>query len=180
MTPLMQLKEELRQTILKCIKELYTGEVNVDFQLERSKAEGYGDFSTTVAFSLCKGLRKPPIEVAEIFIDRLQEEHLNSEFVIAAPGFINIYLSKSWKTDLLKEYANEKQKKPIQLDKLDLEKQLKDSLEYILFRSQWILEVFKSEGISPDADSLDYSSLSNDLEKKLLDELINLMDRCIR
>lgn len=176
MTPFMQLKEGLRKTILNCIVELYPNEASIDFQIERSKAEGYGDFSTTVAFSLCKSLRKPPMEIASILTNRLKGDMHNAELMIVAPGFINIYLSKNWKTDLLKEYASEKQSYPIQMDNQNLEENLKDSITYMLFRCQWILQVFAGEGVRPNADNFNYITLSNDLEKKLIDELVNLME----
>ncbi|WP_409347161.1 arginine--tRNA ligase [Paenibacillus sp. MBLB4367] len=55
-----------------------------------------GDYSTNVAMTLAKALRKPPLGIAHDLLELLQEEEsvkgLFSKVEAAAPGFLNFYL----------------------------------------------------------------------------------------
>lgn len=176
MPPFVQLKSRLKEKISSCIMELYPNEKTIEFQIEGSKGEGFGDYTTTVAFSLCKSLKKPPMEVASLLVARLKEV-LEAEAIEAvSPGFINLHLSKNWKTDLINEYIQAQDKKAVEIEGLNIDEGIMIRLKYIVFRSKWVLHVFLNEGVLPIADGFNYGVLSNKLERGLMDELVNLIE----
>ncbi|OOC42227.1 arginine--tRNA ligase [Thermosipho sp. 1074] len=87
--------------------------------------ERFGDFSTNVALIGAKYFRKPPLEIAKIFVAKLESDPLFLEVNIAGPGFINFRISKAFYISILEEMlkkgANYWRPKP---------KQLKVQLEY--------------------------------------------------
>jgi len=69
-----------------------------DVSLEISKAEQHGDYSTTLAFSISKDIKKPPFEIATILINEMRQ-NLPKEIKkveLAKNGFINFYLNKNF------------------------------------------------------------------------------------
>jgi len=69
-----------------------------DVLLEIPKDEQYGDYSTTLAFSISKDIKKPPFEIATMLIDKMQQ-NLPKEIIkvkLAKNGFINFYLNKNF------------------------------------------------------------------------------------
>ena len=71
-------------------------EVNPDdIHLEVTKTSEHGHFSTNVAMLLAGKLGKNPRDIAEILINKLQQEKSEIEKVeIAGPGFINFWMDK--------------------------------------------------------------------------------------
>ncbi|HZJ42047.1 MAG TPA: arginine--tRNA ligase [Patescibacteria group bacterium] len=68
-----------------------------DISLETPNDEQYGDYSTTLAFSVSKDIKKLPFEVATILINEMQQ-NLPKEIAkveLAKNGFINFYLNKN-------------------------------------------------------------------------------------
>ena len=68
-----------------------------DISLEIPNDEQYGDYSTTLAFSISKDIKKPPFEIATILINEMQQ-NLPKEITkveLAKNGFINFYLNKN-------------------------------------------------------------------------------------
>ncbi|TSA57573.1 arginine--tRNA ligase [bacterium] len=68
-----------------------------DISLEIPNDEQYGDYSTTLAFSISKDIKKLPFEVATILINEMQQ-NLPEEITkveLAKNGFINFYLNKN-------------------------------------------------------------------------------------
>ena len=69
-----------------------------DVSLEIPKDEQYGDYSTTLAFSISKDIKKPPFEIATILINEMQQ-NLPKEITkveLAKNGFINFYVNKNF------------------------------------------------------------------------------------
>jgi len=69
-----------------------------DVLLEIPKNEQYGDYSTTLAFSISKNIKKSPFEIATILINEMQQ-NLPKEITkveLAKNGFINFYLNKNF------------------------------------------------------------------------------------
>ena len=69
-----------------------------DVSLEIPKDEQYGDYSTTLAFSISKDIKKPPFEIAIILINEMQQ-NLPKEITkveLAKNGFINFYVNKNF------------------------------------------------------------------------------------
>lgn len=63
--------------------------------LERPAARGHGDLSTNIAMVITKSAKLPPLEIARMMADRLQESNnimkLCEKVEIAGPGFINFF-----------------------------------------------------------------------------------------
>ncbi len=69
-----------------------------DVSLEIPKDKQHGDYSTTLAFSISKDIKKPPFEIATILINEMQQ-NLPKEIKkveLAKNGFINFYLNKNF------------------------------------------------------------------------------------
>ena len=67
-----------------------------DVLLEISKNKQYGDYSTTIAFSINKDIKKSPFEIATILISEMQR-NLPKEIIkieLAQNGFINFFINK--------------------------------------------------------------------------------------
>ncbi|MCK4805849.1 MAG: arginine--tRNA ligase, partial [Candidatus Pacebacteria bacterium] len=69
-----------------------------DVLLEIPKNEQYGDYSTTIAFSISKDIKKSPHEIATILISEMQQ-NLPKEITkieLAKNGFINFFINKEF------------------------------------------------------------------------------------
>src|SRR3990172_4349650 len=71
--------------------------------VERPKKEGFGDFSTNIAMLLSPGEFQPARKLAAILIPKIEASPVVSGCEAAGPGFINIFLEKSYWYALLKE-----------------------------------------------------------------------------
>lgn len=60
--------------------------------LRRSAQERFGDYQANAAMSLGKTLRRPPREVAEAIVGRLDGNGILARVEVAGPGFINLTL----------------------------------------------------------------------------------------
>lgn len=60
------------------------------FEIEAPKVKEHGEYATNIALTLAKGLKLPPLKVAEILLKNLQDPvSLLEKSEIAGPGFIN-------------------------------------------------------------------------------------------
>ena len=69
-----------------------------DILLEIPKNEQYGDYSTTIAFSISKDIKKSPFDIATILINEMQQK-LPKEITkieLAKNGFINFFINKEF------------------------------------------------------------------------------------
>ncbi len=69
-----------------------------DVLLEIPKNEQYGDYSTIIAFSISKDIKKSPFEIATILINEMQQ-NLPKEITkieLAKNGFINFFINKEF------------------------------------------------------------------------------------
>jgi arginyl-tRNA synthetase len=94
----MSIKKELQEIIYDSLKKN-----NIDYQeeniiIETPKDLNNGDYSTTIAMALAKVLHKSPLEIAES-IKKEIDNQIIEKVEVAAPGFINIYLTKKRLTD---------------------------------------------------------------------------------
>jgi len=97
----------LKQIIKNLIKESYKkttikNKWNLSFipdiSLEIPKNEQYGDYSTTIAFSISKDIKKSPSEIAAILINEMKRK-LPKEITkieLAKNGFINFFINKKF------------------------------------------------------------------------------------
>src|SRR5262249_1431763 len=67
----------------------------------------HGDYQSNCAMSLAKKLGKPPREVAQLVIGRLDLGDMLEPPEIAGPGFINLRLKASWLAARIHELARD-------------------------------------------------------------------------
>jgi arginyl-tRNA synthetase len=87
----------LKQRVKSFLQTQFDG----DIVLEKPKDRNFGHFSTPIAFSLAKQLRKSPLKIAEELSSSLHQDDIFSE-VSAINGYINFRLSEAF----LDEYAS--------------------------------------------------------------------------
>ena len=95
----------LREILLKALEKLAADKgkflpLDLCVEIERPKREGQGDRATGVAMQLAKPLGMPPRDLAAEIVRLLQEgadrEDVLEKIEVAAPGFINFFLSDNW------------------------------------------------------------------------------------
>ncbi|MDD5760822.1 MAG: arginine--tRNA ligase [Candidatus Pacebacteria bacterium] len=97
------LKQDIKKQIYQSFKKTaqknkWTLPCFEEFPLETSLDEQFGDYSTTIAFSVAKEIKKSPVEIAEILIKEIKR-HLPKQITrveLAKNGFINFYLDKKF------------------------------------------------------------------------------------
>lgn len=98
--------EALRQAVVR------TGLVAEDelpaVTLEAPKEKAHGDLATNLAMQLTKQARKAPRAIAEAIVAELDAAEAGVERVeIAGPGFINLFVDKSYLRDVVVEAARQ-------------------------------------------------------------------------
>ncbi|MBU4561477.1 arginine--tRNA ligase [bacterium] len=89
----MEIREEIKKSIEDALKKIKVKKYP-EILLERPKEREHGDFSTNIAFSLTKELKKPPQEIAKRLVKRLEVCPKIIEKVEEAKGFINFFLTE--------------------------------------------------------------------------------------
>ena len=98
----MSIKKEIQEIIKKSLEKN-----NISFETENivistPKDSSLGDYSTNIAMVLAKSLKKNPMEIAKNIIDNTKSEIID-KIEVAAPGFVNIFLSpKRFATEINK------------------------------------------------------------------------------
>jgi arginyl-tRNA synthetase len=99
-----QLREIISRTFEQCREEgLLQSETLPNFTVELPRSRQHGDLATNIAMLLAKQEKRPPREIAEMFIGKLSQADpyiLKAE--IAGPGFINCFIDASVWHDVLK------------------------------------------------------------------------------
>jgi len=86
---------------------LVPADVKLNFIIEIPREEGFGDYSTNIAFILAPHLRKKPIDIARQFVDSMKDSEYCESVSVAGPGFINFSLKDSLWQELLHKVASE-------------------------------------------------------------------------
>ncbi|MFC1575751.1 arginine--tRNA ligase [Gemmatimonadota bacterium] len=87
------MSETLIQDALKSVLQAM-GVEEADVHLERPRDPSHGDWSTNVALTLASRLGRPPGEIAQEMVERLDTARAGVDGVdIAGPGFLNFHLS---------------------------------------------------------------------------------------
>lgn len=97
-----KIAEIIRDACERCRKEsILPDEANIRPVVEIPKEEGFGDYSTNIAFLLAPVLKKSPFEIARIFVQHIKAQDICEKVEIAGKGFINFYLKDDvWRTML--------------------------------------------------------------------------------
>ena len=87
------MSETLIETALKSVLQAM-GVEEPRVHLERPRDPTHGDWATNVALTLAKELRRPPREIAQEIVDRLDLAEAGADRIeVAGPGFLNFHLS---------------------------------------------------------------------------------------
>jgi arginyl-tRNA synthetase len=87
------MEQQISQAIKSSIKSIF--DIDITTELGRPE-EQFGDFSTNIAMQLASKVGKPPLDIAEVLVQKLQIDLKDIAEVIAIkPGFINFTLSDS-------------------------------------------------------------------------------------
>ena len=105
----MTAEAQLRSKLAEALDAL--GVSGVDVQLDRPRNPDHGDWATNVALVLAGRLKKPPREVAQLVLDRMDLAAAGvRDADIAGPGFINFRLSGAQLQSLLERVLAEDEK----------------------------------------------------------------------
>ena len=78
----------------------------LNYIIEIPREEGFGDYSTNIAFILAPQLRKKPLEIAKMLVELMKDDEYCDSISVAGAGFINFSLKDTlWQT-LLKDVAS--------------------------------------------------------------------------
>lgn len=87
-----QLKQTLSAALARALGDAYA---DADPLLNPAGNPKFGDYQANLAMPLGKKLGKPPREVAQLVVEKLETGGLIEKVQIAGPGFINLHLSRS-------------------------------------------------------------------------------------
>jgi arginyl-tRNA synthetase len=91
----MSSAEKIRAELIQVAKELGADD-SVNPIIERPRETSHGDWSTNLAMTLARPLRKRPQEIAGLLRDRMRLKEAGVERIdIAGPGFMNFWLDPS-------------------------------------------------------------------------------------
>lgn len=78
--------------------------------VERPAKKENGDYSTNIALTLTKILKRPPMMIAEEIKNNIEKGSMIEKVEVASPGFINFYLKKEFLTDQINKIIEENKK----------------------------------------------------------------------
>lgn len=101
-----QQKERVKAAFAEAIRKtglLADGELP-EIGLDVPKEKAHGDFSTNIAMQLTRLAKKPPKAIAEALLAELDKAEAGIERTeVAGPGFINLFMDKSYLRDIVKQ-----------------------------------------------------------------------------
>ncbi len=86
---------------------LIPADVKLNFIIETPREEGFGDYSTNIAFILAPHLKKKPTDIARQIVDSMQGNESCESVSVAGPGFINFSLKDHLWQEMLRKVASE-------------------------------------------------------------------------
>jgi len=103
----LPVKDLIRELVLQAVLDLRRRELlpageEPDFVIERTRAKIHGDYACNVAMTLGKGLRRPPLALAQALKDALPESRHVERVELAGPGFLNFFVSNACRTGTLR------------------------------------------------------------------------------
>ncbi len=99
------MKKILTNIVKKAIHSVF--QVECDPMIQLAGRPEYGDYQANFAMRLSKLLQKNPMDIANAVMLELKDEPLFESLVVAAPGFINIFLKNSAIATILEKIATD-------------------------------------------------------------------------
>lgn len=109
-----KVKQEIKDIILsaagKCVaKGEFPAEPLPDFNIEIPGDRTHGDYAVNAAMVWAKALKKAPRMIAEAILNEITVGGYISRIEIAGPGFMNIYLSDRFYSDIVLDVLKQKE-----------------------------------------------------------------------
>ncbi len=109
-----KVKNEIKETILsaadKCIKNgVFECDSLPEFGIEIPGDRSHGDYAVNAAMVWARALKKAPRMIAEEIVKEITPAGYISRIEIAGPGFMNIYLSDRFYSDIVLDVLNQKE-----------------------------------------------------------------------
>ncbi len=100
------MKQELQQLLVEAIsivqeKMDVTFSAIDDIKIERTRDQSHGDYACNIAMVLAKQARTNPRELAAALLESIPESEIVERVEIAGPGFINFFLSKQSRLNVI-------------------------------------------------------------------------------
>ncbi|MBE6761663.1 MAG: arginine--tRNA ligase [Ruminococcaceae bacterium] len=107
-------KQEIKDTILsaagRCVaKGEFPAEPLPDFNIEIPGDRTHGDYAVNAAMVWARALKKAPRMIAEAIVNEITIGGYISRIEIAGPGFMNIYLSDRFYSDIVLDVLEQKE-----------------------------------------------------------------------
>lgn len=77
--------------------------IRLNYIIETPREEGFGDYSTNIAFILAPQLKKRPLDIAAMLVERMRGSEYCESITVAGAGFINFSLKDSLWQQLLRD-----------------------------------------------------------------------------
>ena len=104
----MSIKSSIQHMIKNSLDNINLNDYKFkNIMVERPANKENGDYSTNIALTLTKILKKSPIQIAEEIINNFDKKNIIEEIKIAGPGFINFYLKKDYKLEQINKIITE-------------------------------------------------------------------------
>ena len=103
----MSIKTTLSRTIKKSLEKLNI-EIENEIIIEKPNKKENGDYSTNIALTLVKKLKKNPMEIAKLIEENIELTDMIEKIEIANPGFINFYLKPEFLLNQINEIITQK------------------------------------------------------------------------
>ncbi len=98
------IEELLIQSLLHLIRdELLSADCEITPQLERTRTPEHGEFASNIAMVLAKRAGKPPLELAQMIVDKMPPSRQLNHAEIAGKGFINFHMNQVALTTVVKD-----------------------------------------------------------------------------
>lgn len=88
-------------------ENLLDSNANVKIMVENTKDKSHGDYATNLAMLLAKPLKKKPLEIAQIIVEKLSSDDKIDRTEIAGPGFINFFIKKDFLNTQINDLHND-------------------------------------------------------------------------
>ncbi|MDX2418147.1 MAG: arginine--tRNA ligase [Xanthomonadales bacterium] len=98
------IEELLIQALLHLVRdELLSADCEIAPQLERTRTPEHGEFASNIAMVLAKRAGFPPLELAQMIIDKMPPSRQLNHAEIAGKGFINFHMNQVALTTVVKD-----------------------------------------------------------------------------
>ncbi len=100
------MKQELQQLLMEAIS-IVQKKMDVSFtaiddiQIERTRDKSHGDFACNIAMVLARQAKTNPRKLAAALLENMPESEIIERVEIAGPGFINFYLTKQSRLNVI-------------------------------------------------------------------------------